>query len=601
MVKTIFIVIYLCCTFTLASLRIIIVICHMYVNLFSILLGQYPPVQYPSYSATPVQLLSMPITFQLTRLTSILDKFIMKKNTSWRYYMNKIDPQSWKQDLPAFQEKTAAFYNGEIKKNDYKGFSGLYGSYAQKGGQASMLRLRMTAGRVTKEKLAFTADVIRRFDIKRVHFTTCETIQLHDLKPDTLCTVMEEALSFGIVTMGGGGDYPRNVMCSPLSGIEKEEYFDVLPYAEIAGEYLMNFIKAEKMPRKLKVCFSNSPKNLPHATYRDLGFAAREDGRFDVYSAGGLGNNPRMGVKVADGIEGTKILYYIKAMWLTFRAYGNYENRAKARTRYMQDALGGAENYVKAYQEKLAEVFASGEDLDINLTAPAFTKTGDGTTVTDSRAIPQKQEGLYTVAWHPIGGQPSVETLCKLSDLLAEISGTEMRLAPDEGAYIINLTGAEAEKVLALTNDGAQTLFETSVSCIGASICQVGLRDSQALLQKCIHAVREAGIPDGALPQIHISGCPSSCGTHQTGAMGFRGAAKSIDGKSQPAFVLYINGKEEQGKEAFGHEAGTILEADIPAFLVELGRTVASSGTDFASWITKDDQAVDRIADKYLV
>lgn len=49
--------------------------------------------------------------------------------------------------------------------------------------------------------------------------------------------------------------------------------------------------------RKLKVCFSNSPANLPHATYRDLGFAARADGRFDVYSAGGLGNNPRFGVK----------------------------------------------------------------------------------------------------------------------------------------------------------------------------------------------------------------------------------------------------------------------------------------------------------------
>ncbi|MDO4306120.1 MAG: nitrite/sulfite reductase [Eubacteriales bacterium] len=515
--------------------------------------------------------------------------------------MNTIDPQFWKQELEAFKEKTAAFYKGEIKKNEYKGFSGLYGSYAQKGGQASMLRLRMTAGRVTKEKLAFTADAIRRFDIKRVHFTTCQTIQLHDLQPDTIYAVMEGALSCGIVTMGGGGDYPRNVMCSPLSGVEKDEYFDVLPYAEAAGEYLMNFIKAEKMPRKLKVCFSNSPKNIPHATYRDLGFTAREDGRFDVYSAGGLGNNPRFGVKVAEGIEGEKILYYIKAMWLTFRAYGNYDNRAKARTRYMQDTLDGAENYVKAYNEKLAEVFASGEDLDISVSAPVCTKTGDCTAVTNSRAIPQKQDGLYTVAWHPIGGQPSAETLCKLSDLLAEIPGTEMRLTPDEGAYILNLTGAEAEKVLTLTSDGAQTLFETSVSCIGASICQVGLRDSQALLQECVKAVREAGIPDGALPQIHISGCPSSCGTHQTGALGFRGAAKSVNGKSQPAFVLFINGREEQGKEAFGHEAGTILQADIPAFLTELGQTVAASGRDFASWIADDEQAVDRVAAKYLV
>lgn len=173
--------------------------------------------------------------------------------------METIHPESWKQDLPAFREKTAAFYAGELDKAAYKGFSGLYGSYAQKGGNANMLRLRMTAGRVTPEKLAFTAKAIREHKISRVHFTTCQTIQLHDLDGQTAGDIMEAALDAGIVTMGGGGDYPRNVMCSPLSGTEKDEYFDVLPWAEAAGAYLMTFIKAEKMPRKLKVGFSNSP------------------------------------------------------------------------------------------------------------------------------------------------------------------------------------------------------------------------------------------------------------------------------------------------------------------------------------------------------
>lgn len=69
--------------------------------------------------------------------------------------MKPIDPQEWKQDLPAFREKTAAFYKGELKKNDYKGFSGLYGSYAQKDGKASMLRLRMTAGSRFQRKSMF--------------------------------------------------------------------------------------------------------------------------------------------------------------------------------------------------------------------------------------------------------------------------------------------------------------------------------------------------------------------------------------------------------------------------------------------------------------
>lgn len=514
--------------------------------------------------------------------------------------LHTIDPQAWKQDLPAFQEKTRAFYAGEIDKAAYKGFSGLYGSYAQKGGKASMLRLRMTAGRVTREKLAFTAKAIREYRVSRVHFTTCQTIQLHDLGPEAVCAIMEQALDHGIVTMGGGGDFPRNVMCSPLSGVEADEYFDVLPWAEAAGAYLMHFIKAEKMPRKLKVGFSSSPKNLTHATYRDLGFAARPDGTFDVYSAGGLGSNPRLGAKVAEAVAPEKILYYIKAMWLTFRAYGNYENRGKARTRYMQEALGGPEAYVKAYQEKLAEVLASGEDLDIFPAVVPVTKTGDGTTVSDPRVLPQKQPGLYTVVWHPIGGQPVPKALCTLSDAVADMAEVEMRLAPDETAYIINLTGAEAEKVLAVTADSARSLFETSVSCIGGTICQVGTRDSQGLLAACVAAVREAGLPDGALPQIHISGCPSSCGTHQTGAMGFRGASKLVDGKPQPAFALFVNGSSRQGQEAMGRELGTILETDIPEFLVVLGKTVAASGKDFFCWNESEPIALDRIAAPYL-
>ncbi len=513
--------------------------------------------------------------------------------------MQTIHPETWKQDLRAFREKTAAFYAGELDKAAYKGFSGFYGSYAQRDGKSSMLRLRMPAGRVTREKLAFVARAIREYHAPRAHFTTCQTIQLHDLNGEQVCAIMEQALNAGIVTMGGGGDFPRNVMCSPLSGVEPGEYFDVLPWAEAAGDYLMHFIKAEKMPRKLKVGFSNSPSNLTHATYRDLGFAARPDGKFDVYSAGGLGGNPRFGVKTAQAVEPAKILYYIKAMWLTFRAYGNYENRGKARTRYMQEALGGAENYVKAYNEKLAEVFASGENLDISgLEAPADL-AGDGSSVSGPRVVAQKQPGRYAVAWHPLGGQPNLEILCALSDALADMESAELRLSPDETAYIINLTGTQAQKILDLTaSDSAGSLFETSVSCIGGATCQVGVRDSQKLLADCVAAVQAAGIPDGALPQMHISGCPSSCGTHQTGVIGFRGASKAVDGKPQPAFTLYVGGSSRQGEEAMGSELGVMLESRIPAFLVEVGQAAAGQG--YAAWRASNPGELEKIAAKYL-
>ena len=46
----------------------------------------------------------------------------------------------YKNELPEFIEKTDLFYSGQMNMKEYKGFSGFYGSYSQKGGKASMLR-----------------------------------------------------------------------------------------------------------------------------------------------------------------------------------------------------------------------------------------------------------------------------------------------------------------------------------------------------------------------------------------------------------------------------------------------------------------------------
>ena len=55
--------------------------------------------------------------------------------------MNQDLMKEFKADLKDFREMTEKFYAKEVSVKDYKGFSGGFGSYAQKGGEASMLRL----------------------------------------------------------------------------------------------------------------------------------------------------------------------------------------------------------------------------------------------------------------------------------------------------------------------------------------------------------------------------------------------------------------------------------------------------------------------------
>lgn len=521
--------------------------------------------------------------------------------------MNQELMKEFKADLKEFREMTEKFYAKEVSVKDYKGFSGEFGSYAQKGGEASMIRLRMPGGRVTKEKLKFLADSVEKYDVKRAHITTCQTVQFHDLDAKAVCDIMEQAMDVGIITRGGGGDFPRNTMVSPLSGVEQGEYFDVLPYAEKAGDYLMGIIKTVKLPRKLKVGFSNSPANVTHATFRDLGFVAKENGTFDVYSAGGLGNNYRMGVKVAEDAKPEEVLYYVEAMVRTFTTYGNYESRAKSRTRYMQETLG-IDGYRKAYQEKLAEVKAEYNDsllikLEGKVDENVILETAESypqKEAASERILPQKQAGLYAVAYHPIGGIVPVKKFGEIYNIVKDVANAEVRIAPDETLYMINLNASQAKAVAAITEDGARNLFETSVSCIGSTVCQIGLRDSQGLLASIVAAVEPYHFADGVLPRIHISGCTSSCGTHQIGKLGFHGASKRVDGKMQPAFAFHVNGADAQGEEHFGEEWGTMVAEEIPDFFVELGQMISAEHVTYESWYTQNQEKLKKIAEKYI-
>ncbi len=553
-------------------------------------------------------------------------------------------------DLAKFHEMTEKFYRKEITIPEYKHFSGGFGSYAQRGGGSSMLRMRLTGGEISREILGFLSDSIEKYKISLAHLTTCQSLQLHNLNEAQVCALIQEAFDHGIITRGGGGDYPRNVMASPLSGVLPGEPFDVLPYAKEAADYLLGFINTVTLPRKLKVCFSNSPVDEVHAAFRDLGFVATKDGAFDVYCAGGLGRSPRMGLKVAAGVAPSHILYHIKAMVDTFTAYGNYENRGRARTRFLQEELG-PEGLLAAYQEKLAAAQAS-EDLtltaaqaseDLTLTAarasqeptlaaarasqeptlaaarasqePALAprtidaapsspgaagaaKSGHGV-LTHPRAIPQKQPGLYAVFYKPAGGNVPVERFRQLFNAMADMEGTALRISPAQCLYIINCTAREAEALIDLTPDSARSTFELSMACIGAGICQVGARDSQATLKACLEAVRPFDFPDGTLPPLRISGCPSSCSAHQVAPLGFRGGVCQTPEGPRPAYALYAGGCELPGQEQFGEELGVLPEACMPDFLVELGTAIAADHSAYERWIAENRERFLELIRKY--
>ena len=341
---------------------------------------------------------------------------------------------------------------------------------------------------------------------------------------------MEEGIHKDIFTRGGGGNFPRNVGLSPLSGVNPDEAFDVTPYAVATDKHFISKITTYHLPRKLKVSYSSCNHDDAHCTVQDLGFIATlKDNKpyFNVYVGGGLGKNPKVGSKLDEPIEAKDALYYVEGLTKLFIDYGNYENKNKARVRYIVDELG-EEDFIEKFKEySLKEKEKGG----LNLTPEPidYSKEGIEVDICDHRIRKQKQKGLYTVYIHPVGGQLYLKDLKALLYELDKIKNPMIRIGMTEGMYILNLNGKEAEKILEVSKKiSGNSSLEESICCIGVPICQMGIQNSQKMLNTIIDYFRENVAKETMhkLPRLYISGCPNSCGVHQIGNIGLTGKMK---------------------------------------------------------------------------
>lgn len=506
-------------------------------------------------------------------------------------------------EIEEFREKGHKFVNKEMSVMDFKHASGGFGIYAHRGGKEFMVRLRIPSGMMKYEDLVQVYDWAIQYGLDKVHLTTRQAIQYHGISIDDVCDIMKEGIGKGIYTRGAGGNFPRNVAISPLTGVDKNEAFDVKPYAKAAGEYFLERIYTYKLPRKLKVSFSSSNEDHAHCTVQDLGFlAVNNNGKetFTVYSGGGLGRNPREAVIVAENVNPNDVLYHIEGMVNMFKAEGNYENKSKARIRYILERMGEDE-YISCYNKHVAEAKEKG-GLDLAIKAEPILKEGKVTSVKHNRLIEQKQNGLYSVYFHPIGGQFSIDLIKELLDAMKDIKDLEMRLSMTEGIYFINLNGDEAETILKITEGkGGETTAEQSVSCIGVPICQMGLLESQNALHSFINDLKQAKLKEGSLPRVYFSGCQNSCGVHEIGEIGFTGKSKRVNDAPRKVYELHFGGSFGVGTTNLGEYIADIPQEEISNFLLEVGHKVEESGECFKSFVQSKRSQFDEIVKKYAV
>ena len=114
-------------------------------------------------------------------------------------------------------------------------------------------------------------------------------------------------------------------------------------------------------------------------------------------------------------------------------------------------------------------------------------------------------------------------------------------------------------------------ILSNTIACAGASTCQLGICLSRGLASAITDELKRADLDLDRFGDlsINISGCPNSCGRHPIGNIGMHGAARRIDGRLAPHYVIQLGGRVAEGKTRLSQGNVPIPAKNVPAFIAD--------------------------------
>ena len=153
----------------------------------------------------------------------------------------------------------------------FRNFGMFYVAPAQ---NAFMLRCRIPAGELTAAQLKGLADIADEFANGKAAITTRSNIQIREIAPRNLVSVLTKLQSLGLTARGSGVDNVRNITASPTAGFDPQELIDTRPFAHALHHYILNHREFYNLPRKFNVAFEGGGSVDTVADTNDIGFMA---------------------------------------------------------------------------------------------------------------------------------------------------------------------------------------------------------------------------------------------------------------------------------------------------------------------------------------
>lgn len=474
-------------------------------------------------------------------------------------------------DIIELGQKIQAFKEGKLAEDKFKALRLARGVYGQRQQGVQMIRIKLPFGKVTPTQLRRICEVSDEYSTGKLHITTRQDIQIHYVSLDRTPQLWADLEKDDITLREACGNTVRNVTASAIAGIDKNEPFDVAPYADLIYRYFLRKPFGQELGRKIKIAFSSSEEDDAYTFIHDFGFIPKiknENGieikGFKVLVGGGLGAQPFLAHVAFDFLPASEIIPFMEASIRIFDRYGERNSRNKARMKYLIGKLG-IDEFVRLVQLESKAVQYNPEVDFILFEQQLDYQTPENSISIENilnqsndlsfnewlktNVIEQKQTGFFAVYVKVQLGDFTTEQARLLATITEKYASNDIRFTIDQSLLLKFVKSQDlvelytALKAIGLGDSGYNSLADVT-ACPGTDTCNLGISNSTTVA-KVIEDLIRAEYPELVYEQsikIKISGCMNSCGQHGLAHIGFHGSSMKVEKSTLPALQVLLGG-----------------------------------------------------------
>ncbi len=423
---------------------------------------------------------------------------------------------------------------------------GLFYTTAAQDGH--LIRIRVPGGRLTSQQSRVLVEVSDRLGNRAIDVTNRANLQIRGLSgpmPGALLSQLQQAK---LAAPFSQVDHLRNIMASPMAGIDPAQLIDTRPLVSALDEYLSSHPTLAGLSAKFSLGLDGGEQVSIHQQPNDLRLTA-------IQTEDGAGIDFHLSLPGMAETDAAPILlkpnHCVAVVAAIAQSYLDaLAPASKLRLKQVIQTRG-----IKAFLDRTQDYLPS-----------PLLRAADSPPLRSPSPLPlgifsQAQVGRFAIGIALPLGRLATDQLGHLAALADRYGSGALRLTPWRSLMLTDIAEADLLTVQQQVELLGLSTSKTSVwggliACSGTTGCAASLTDTQTDAQTIAADLAQLDLP----LTIHCSGCPKSCAHHSSSDITLVGAAPHC-------YRLYVGGTESP----FGRQlAANVSPADLPTQISKL-------------------------------